>query len=272
MADKTYLGWPFFDDRHREFAAEFEAWCDAEIAPLDAAGEPENDAEMDALVRELVGKLGQGGWLKICVPAEYGGIGEKIDVRMLCLARDHLARHFGLAEYAFAMQGLGSAPISLYGSDAVKAAYLPGVADGTSIAAFAISEPGAGSDVAALAMTATRDGDDYVLDGTKTWISNAGIADFSTVFARTAEAPGARGLSAFVVAADTPGLTISERIDIIAPHPIGTLDFQDCRIPARQLLGEPGQGFQVAMATLDVFRTTVGAAANGTPTAGRAAV
>jgi acyl-CoA dehydrogenase len=197
------------------------------------------------------------------VPDAAANADQRLEVRNLCLLRETLAYHSGLADFCFAMQGLGSGSISLFGSPELKAEYLPGVASGNSIAAFALSEKKAGSDVSAMATSAERDGDDYILNGEKTWISNAGIADFYTVFARTGEAPGARGLSAFVVAADNPGLSISERIDIIAPHPLGTLTFENCRVPASHMLGEPAQGFKVAMATLDVFRTTVAAAALG---------
>jgi acyl-CoA dehydrogenase len=198
------------------------------------------------------------------VPAAYGGLYPTFDVRTLCLAREILAYHDGLADFAFAMQGLGTGSITLAGSDALKARYLPGVARGEAIAAFALSEPDAGSDVAALTTAAVPDGPGHVrIDGQKTWISNGGIADHYVVFARTGEAPGARGLSAFVVDADTPGLTIAERIDVIAPHPLATIRFNACRIPERQRVGGPGEGFKVAMATLDVFRSTVGAAALG---------
>jgi len=188
---------------------------------------------------------------------------DELDVRSLCLARETLAYYGGLPDFAFAMQGLGSGAISLFGTDAQKAGLLPRVVAGEAITGFALSEPEAGSDVAALATTARLEGDSYVLDGLKTWISNGGIADAYTVFARTGEAPGARGLSAFLVDAGTPGLRIAERIDVIAPHPLATLAFEGCRVPADRLIGESGSGFKVAMATLDVFRSTVGAAALG---------
>jgi acyl-CoA dehydrogenase len=207
--------------------------------------------------------MGDAGWLKYVVPASHGGTHKTLDVRSLCLARETLARTTGLADFAFAMQGLGSASISLYGSDELKAAYLPKVAAGRQIAAFALSEPEGGSDVAAMTTAATRDGNHFVLNGRKTWISNAGIADHYVVFARTGEAPGAKGLSAFVVDADAKGLSIPERIPVIAPHPLGTVAFDGCRIPAGQMLGQPGEGFKIAMATLDIFRSTVGAAALG---------
>ncbi len=258
MADTSFLDWPFFDDDHRRLAADIDAWAEAEVAPR----EHEED-DVDTLSRNFVELLGRGGWLAYCIPRAHGGRFEQLDVRSLCLIRETLARRSGLADFAFAMQGLGSASISLFGSDAQKSKYLGPVGTGDRIAAFALSEPEAGSDVANMAMTATRDGEDYVLDGSKTWISNGGLAHQYVVFARTGEAPGAKGLSAFVVDADTPGLSISERIHVIAPHPLGTLRFADCRVPATQMLGQPGEGFKVAMATLDIFRSTVGAAALG---------
>ena len=258
MPDRSFLAWPFFDDRHRALAAKLDAWTAAEIEPL-AHGE----RDVDALSRRFVGMLGDAGWLRYAVPREYGGHFAKLDVRSLCLVREALARISGLADFAFAMQGLGSASIALYGSEALKRHYLPRVCAGRQIAAFALSEPEGGSDVSALRVTAQRDGEEYVLDGSKTWISNAGIADHYVVFARTGEAPGAKGLSAFVVDAAMPGLTVSERIAVIAPHPLGTLSFTECRVPVSQLLGKPGDGFKIAMATLDIFRSTVGAAALG---------
>jgi acyl-CoA dehydrogenase len=199
----------------------------------------------------------------LCVPASHGGRHERLDVRSLCLARETLARHDALADFCFAMQGLGSAPISLFGAAELKDRILPEVRAGSRIAAFALSEPEAGSDVAAIATTARRDGDAFVLDGRKTWISNAGLAGHYVIFARTGEGPGAKGLSAFVVEADTPGLEVAERIELIAPHPLGTLVLEGCRVPESCRLGAPGEGFRVAMATLDVFRATVGAAALG---------
>jgi len=258
MPDPSYLEWPFLDESHRALKAELDQWCESNAAALE-----QEHADLDATCRGLVKLLGEGGWLTHAVPDIATGTDQQLDVRCLCLLRETLAYHSGLADFCFAMQGLGSGPVSLFGSPQIKAEYLPGVATGDTIAAFALSEKQAGSDVSAMAMLAERDGDHYMLNGEKTWISNAGIADFYTVFARTGEAPGARGLSAFVVAADTPGLTVSARIGIIAPHPLGTLTFENCRIPASQMLGEPAQGFQVAMATLDVFRTTVAAAALG---------
>lgn len=257
MPDRTYLDWPFLEDRHRRFAADLRDWT--QNADLD----DDEPADLDGACRAIVHALGKGGWLRAVVPASAGGLDDTLDVRTLCLAREILGYRSGLADFAFAMQGLGSASISLFGDDALKAAYLPQVASGERIAAFALSEPEAGSDVSALATTARVDGDDFVLDGLKTWISNGGIADHYVVFARTGEAPGARGLSAFVVDADTPGLEVSERIDVIAPHPLATLRFESCRVPRGHMLGGPGDGFKVAMSTLDIFRSTVGAAALG---------
>jgi len=262
VADKTFLAWPFFDEGHRRYAGEVEAWAEQALPRLLEGAEADLDA-VYACVRRLVKELGTVGLLRACVPAAYGGTREKLDVRSLCLAREILARASGLADFAFAMQGLGSAPIALAGSEDQKRAFLPGVAAGTIITAFALSEPDAGSDVGAITTTATRDGDGWRLDGLKTWISNAGLADCYVVFARTGEGPGTKGLSAFIVDAGTAGLDASERIDVIAPHPLGTLRFTGCRVAADRLLGAAGEGFQIAMATLDVFRSTVGAAALG---------
>ena len=258
MSDKTYLDLPFFDDAHRSLERELDAWSTAHLRAID-----HHDA--DAACRALVRQLGQAGWLRYCVPAAFGGALPALDSRALCVLRETLARHDGLADFAFAMQGLGSGAITLAGSDAVRERYLPRVARGEAIAAFALSEPEAGSDVAAMQCSArlSADGSHYVLDGAKTWISNGGIADFYCVFARTGEAPGARGITAFVVDADTPGLTIAERIDVIAPHPLATLRFDQCRVPVGHRLGEAGQGFKVAMMTLDIFRASVAAAALG---------
>ncbi|TSA18831.1 MAG: acyl-CoA dehydrogenase [Betaproteobacteria bacterium] len=257
MSDKTYLDWPFFDAPQRRLAADLDAWAAANVAHLD------HGKGVDALCRDLVSRLGRDGWLRHCVPAAYGGASAAIDSRSLCIARETLARHEGLADFAFAMQGLGSGAISIAGSEELKQRYLPRVARGEAIAAFALSEPDAGSDVGAMSTSARRDGEYYVLEGEKTWISNGGIADFYCVFARTGEAAGARGISAFVVDADTPGLEISGRIELIAPHPLASLRFRACRISAKQRLGESGQGFKVAMQTLDIFRASVAAAALG---------
>jgi acyl-CoA dehydrogenase len=256
MADKSFLDWPFFDDAHRAMAAELEDWCGANLGAS-------QDEDVDAACRDLVRKLGDGGWLRYCVPAAWGGIHEALDVRSLALIRETLARHDGLADFAFAMQGLGSGTISLFGSEAQKQAYLPAVARGEKIAAFALTEPSSGSDVAAMETSARADGKDYVIDGAKTYISNGGIADFYVLFARTGEAPGAKGISAFIVDAGTGGLDAGERIAVIAPHPLATLRFDGMRLPDAALLGECGRGFAQAMATLDLFRTTVGAAALG---------
>jgi len=251
------LAWPFFDDGHRRFSDALADWADATLPLL-----PHHD--VDAACRARVAALGAAGFLKAVVPAEHGGLHPRLDVRTLCLAREILSFRDGLADFAFAMQGLGTGSISLFGSDTVKQRYLPPVRDGKAIAAFAISEPDAGSDVAALATTAKADGPAHVrIDGRKTWISNGGIADHYIVFARTEPAPGAKGLSAFVVDAETPGLTVAERIDVIAPHPLATLSFDAVRVPVANRLGRPGDGFRIAMATLDVFRSTVGAAALG---------
>jgi acyl-CoA dehydrogenase len=257
MADKSYLGWPFFEQRHAALERELDAWAAEHLR--DAHG-----SDTDAQCRALVRALGDAGWLRHAIGGTaYGGALDAIDTRAICLIRETLARHNGLADFAFAMQGLGSGAISLFGSDANKQAYLPRVAKGEAIAAFALSEPQAGSDVAAMQCAAEQDGDHYVLNGEKTWISNGGIADFYVVFARTGEQPGARGISAFIVDKAAPGFEIAERINVIAPHPLARLKFSNCRIPASQRLGEAGQGFKVAMATLDVFRTSVAAASLG---------
>ncbi|ULX54493.1 acyl-CoA dehydrogenase [Cupriavidus taiwanensis] len=257
MSDKTYLDLPLFDDAHRALERELDAWCGHHLRV--------DHSDTDAACRALVRQLGEAGWLRYCVPAAHGGALPALDSRSLCLLRETLARHDGLADFAFAMQGLGSGAISLAGSDPLRARYLPRVARGEAIAAFALSEPEAGSDVAAMQCSArlSEDGSHYVIDGAKTWISNGGIADFYCVFVRTGEAPGARGISAFVVDADTPGLTIAERIDVIAPHPLATLRFDNCRVPVGNRLGGAGQGFKVAMMTLDIFRASVAAAALG---------
>ncbi|MEX2453242.1 MAG: acyl-CoA dehydrogenase family protein [Rhodospirillaceae bacterium] len=262
MPDRTYLGWPFFADSHRDLARDFRAWADREIAPI-AEEEPSDTDGLDALARELVSRLAAGGWLRYSVPAPWGGIYETLDVRALCLMRETLAQYSGMADFSFVMQGLGSGPISLFGSEEIRRRYLPDVAAGKRIAAFALSEPDSGSDVAAMSTSARRDGDEFVIDGEKTLISNGGIADQYVVFARTEDLPGAKGLSAFVVDADAPGFSVTERFDVIAPHPLGRLRFDACRVPASHLLGNPGDGFKIAMSSLDVFRSTVGAAALG---------
>ncbi|CAG9172146.1 Acyl-CoA dehydrogenase [Cupriavidus laharis] len=257
MSDKTYLDLPLLDDSHRALERDLDAWCAANLKV--------DHSDTDAACRALVRQLGEAGWLRYCVPAAHGGALPALDSRSLCLLRETLARHDGLADFAFAMQGLGSGAISLAGTPEVRERYLPRVARGEAIAAFALSEPEAGSDVAAMQCSARldADGSHYVIDGAKTWISNGGIADFYCVFVRTGEAPGARGISAFVVDADTPGLSIAERIDVMAPHPLATLRFDNCRVPVANRLGESGQGFKVAMMTLDIFRASVAAAALG---------
>jgi acyl-CoA dehydrogenase len=255
MSDKQYLDWPFFEARHRQLANGLDEWATRHV-PHD------HGTDVDTECRALVRSLGQAGWLRHAVGGKHGAA-EAIDTRAICLIRETLARHSGLADFAFAMQGLGSGAISLQGTPDQKERYLPRVAAGEAIAAFALSEPGAGSDVAAMQCNAHIDGSHAVLNGEKTWISNGGIADFYVVFCRTGEAPGARGISAFIVDADMPGLEIAERIEVIAPHPLARLRFTDCRVPLSQRIGDAGEGFKVAMRTLDVFRTSVAAAALG---------
>jgi acyl-CoA dehydrogenase len=255
MADRTYLDWPFFDDAHRGMAGQLTSWRDRELSGT-------HDPDPAVACRGYVAQLGAAGWLKHVVPRAYGGALDTFDVRSICLIRETLGYASGLAEFAFAMQGLGSGPISLFGSESLKRRYLPGVAAGTSIAAFAISEANAGSDLSAMQTTARRDGEHIVVNGEKTWISNAGIASHYVVFCRWPEG-GDRSFVALVVDAGTPGLTVSGPIDVMAPHPLGTLTFNDCRVAAGAIVGEPGKGMRVALGTLDVFRTTVGAAALG---------
>jgi len=254
--DRNHLAWPFFEDRHRALASDLDGWCASNIH--------HEHGDVDVQCRLLVKQLGAAGWLRHAVAGTtHGGAADVIDTRSICLLRETLGWHHGLADFAFAMQGLGSGAISLHGTPAQRERYLPRVARGEALAAFALSEPQAGSDVAAMACAATADGSDYVINGEKTWISNGGIADFYVLFARTGEAPGARGISAFIVDADTPGLSIAERIDVVAPHPLARLHFSNCRVPATQRIGEAGQGFKIAMQTLDIFRTSVAAAALG---------
>jgi acyl-CoA dehydrogenase len=257
MPDRSFLEWPFFGDDHRQLAKELEVWAEREIAPL-----VEDETDADGVARECVRRLGAGGWLRYAVPAAYGGVHPNLDVRSLCIIRETLARYSGLADFAFAMQGLGTGPISQFGSESLKQRYLPRVCTGERIAAFAISEPDAGSDVAAMRTTARTDGAAFVLDGQKSWISNAGIADHYVVFCRFPEA-GERAFAAFVVDADNPGLRITDRVQVTAPHPLGTVTLADCRVEAGALVGEAGHGLKVALGTLDVFRPTVGAAALG---------
>ena len=256
MSRLGHLQLPFFDDAHRALAGELDNWSAQHLQSID-------HHDNDAACRALVKALGEAGFLRHCVPQAYGGASAALDSRALVVCRETLARHDGLADFAFAMQGLGSGPITLAGSEAVKANVLPRVARGECITAFALSEPEAGSDVAALACAAREDGNHYVLDGEKTWISNGGIADVYCVFARTGEAAGTRGISAFVVHAGTPGFEIAERLHVIAPHPLARLRFAGCRVPKSQLLGVPGEGFKLAMRTLDIFRASVAAAALG---------
>jgi acyl-CoA dehydrogenase len=257
MSDTSYLAWPFFEERHRALAAELDAWAHAHI-------DQAHPSDVDAQCKSLVRQLGAAGWLRHAIGGTaYGGAADAIDTRAICLIRETLARHSGLADFAFAMQGLGSGAISLDGTSEQKQHYLARVARGEAIAAFALSEPDAGSDVAAMACEARVDGDHAVLNGEKTWISNGGIADFYVVFARSGEAPGARGISAFIVDAGTPGFEIAERIHVIAPHPLARLRFTNCRVPLTQRIGAAGDGFKVAMRTLDVFRTSVAAASLG---------
>ena len=252
MPDRSFLGWPFFDERHRDHAFRLDEWS--------ARNLPVAHGDVDNACRNLVAMLGRDGWLlPTAVEPEGDGV---LDVRTLCLTRETLARHDGLADFVFAMQGLGTGAISLFGTSEQKR-WLDKTRRGAAISAFALSEPRSGSDVANMDMTATRLGDDYVLSGEKTWISNGGIADLYVVFARTGEAPGARGISAFLVPGDTAGLSVAERLEVIAPHPLARLAFDDVRVPASAMIGEPGQGFRIAMSVLDVFRSTVGAAALG---------
>ncbi len=255
MADRNFLDWPFFDPRHRDLAAQAERWAGSHLRDID-------HGDTDNACRKLVAALGAGGWLNLTA-VDPDDPSSGIDVRSLCLMRETLARHDGLADFAFAMQGLGTGALSLFGSEQQKRQWLPLTRAGKAISAFALSEPKSGSDVANMDLAATRDGGDYVLNGEKTWISNGGIADVYTVFARTGEGPGARGISAFVVPADTPGLAVAERLDVIAPHPLARLSFEDCRVPASAMIGKPGEGFRIAMSVLDVFRSTVAAAALG---------
>ena len=259
MSDTRYLDWPFFNPHHAQLARDLDQWASDHISQT-------HSHDVDAECKALVKSLGRAGWLKYAIAGSaHGAASEVMDTRSICIIRETLARHSGLADFAFAMQGLGSGAISLAGSPEQKQRYLNKVAKGEAIAAFALSEPDAGSDVAAMQCTAKVEDGFAILNGCKTWISNGGIADFYLVFARSGEAPGARGISAFIVDADTPGLSITERIEVIAPHPLATLRFTDCRVPLSQRIGAPGEGFKVAMRTLDVFRTSVAAASLGFP-------
>ena len=258
MADTSFLDWPFLEEHHRRLARELDCWAAEHIAPL-----AHDHGDVDETCGRIVAKLGEGGWLRYCIPASHGGMFEDLDVRSLCLIRETLARYFGLADFVFAMQGLGSGVISNFGSEAQKTKYLPGVARGELVAAFALTELDSGSDVAATASTAEDKGDHYQVNGAKTYISNGGIADFYVTFLRTGEAPGARGLSALVIDADVEGLEIAERIHVAAPHPLATIRFNAMKLPKDALIGTAGAGFGQAMANLDIFRSTVGAAALG---------
>ncbi|UCI07608.1 acyl-CoA dehydrogenase family protein [Mesorhizobium sp. B1-1-8] len=252
MPDRSFLDWPFFEDHHRELAEQLEAWC-AKNLPVD-------HHDIDAACRALVAMLGRDGWLEpTALDPDNPG---PLDVRTLCIIRETLARYDGLADFAFAMQGLGTGAITLFGTPEQQQ-WLTKTRAGKAIAAFALSEPRSGSDVANMEMTAIRDGDFYLLSGEKTWISNGGIADLYIVFARTGEAPGAKGISAFIVPAETQGLSIAERLETIAPHPLARLAFDNARVPVSALIGKSGDGFRIAMSVLDVFRSTVGAAALG---------
>jgi acyl-CoA dehydrogenase len=262
MTNGSHLDWPFLEPRHKALATELDRWAGRVLS--DEHLEDRSVRAVDDACRILVRQLGEGGWLKYAIGGtEYGASADSIDTRAVCLIRETLARHSGLADFAFAMQGLGSGAISLFGSHEQKQRYLPRVANGSAIAAFAISEPDAGSDVAALQCEARKDDESYVINGEKTWISNGGIADFYLTFARTGEEPGAKGISAFIVDATMPGLDITERIEVMAPHPLARLTFKDCRVAATQRLGDSGQGFKIAMSTLDIFRSSVAAAAVG---------
>nr|WP_315466587.1 acyl-CoA dehydrogenase family protein [uncultured Undibacterium sp.] len=261
MSNTSHLNWPFFNEEHRQLQTQLDHWASENIHQT-------HGKDVDQECRDLVKQLGEAGWLKHAIGGKaYGANQDVIDTRAICILRETLARYSGLADFAFAMQGLGTGAISLFGSEQQKNTYLEKVGQGKLISAFALSEPNAGSDVAAMQCAATlvhdAQGDYYLLEGEKTWISNGGIADFYVVFARTGEAAGARGISAFIVDADIDGFDIAERIDVIAPHPLARLKFNQCRIPVGQRIGEAGQGFKVAMATLDVFRTSVAAAALG---------
>jgi len=256
MPDRSFLSWPFFEDEHRKLAREVQGWIKRNGFFLQQPPSEGLDEHCGKLVRSFGNRF-----LKHTVPYPFGGHKKRWDVRSLCLIRESLAYHSGLADFAFAMQGLGSGPVSLFGSNALKKEYLPKVAKGRTIAAFAISEPDAGSDVRSIRTTARLEGDHFIINGTKTWISNADLADFYIVFCRYPES-GEKSYVALLVEGETDGLTI-RRFDVIAPHPIGTLEFKDCRIPKSAIIGRAGEGLKIALATLDVFRPTVGAAALG---------
>ena len=252
MSDQSFLDWPFFEPRHAALARDLDNWAHDELSAVD-------HGDTDQACRTLVSQLGEAGWLDHSAASD----GETLDVRSLCLTREILARHDGLADFVFAMQGLGTGAISLFGTTEQKSDWLPLTRTGKAISAFALTEPGSGSNVANNTMTATRDGEHYILNGEKTWISNGGIADLYTVFARTDDVLGAKGMSAFIVPAGLPGFEVVDRLQTIAPHPLARLRFTDCRVPVSAVLGAPGQGFRIAMSVLDVFRSTVAAAALG---------
>ena len=257
MAVQSHLDWPFFEPRHKTLVSDLDRWAGSHLDFYE-------EVDIEKTCRKIARQLADGGWFHYAIAGKsYGAANDAIDVRSLCLVRETLAQYSGLAEFVFAMQGLGSGPISLFGSDAQKQKYLPQVADGRYLAAFAISEANAGSDAAALECSAKLEGDSYIINGEKTWISNGGLADFYVVFARTGEASGSRGISAIIVDASTPGFRVAEKIEVTAPHPLARLSFENCRVPVAQRIGEPGQGFKIALGTLDVFRTSVAAAATG---------
>jgi acyl-CoA dehydrogenase len=249
MTDRSFLSWPFFEPRHRELADRLQDWCEDKL--------PEPTGDLDEDCRALVQELGSAGFLKLCVADGK----HRPDVRSLAIAREALAYHSALADFAFAMQGLGSGAISLFGTAEQKREWLPRVASGQAIAAFAMTEPGCGSDAANIQTSAMKDGNEWVLVGEKTYISNGGIADFYVTFARTGEGEGARGLSAFIVPADA--VEVAERIEVVAPHPLARLKYDNVRLPPDAIIGEPGEGFRIGMETLNLFRVTVGAAALG---------
>lgn len=251
MVDGSFLDWPFFDPHHRELVVTLDAWCTRHL--------PVNHGDMDNACRGLVRSLGDAGFLL------YSGApkGETMDVRSLCLIRETLSRYDALADFAFAMQGLGMGAVSLFGTPEQQQQWLPRTRAGNALSAFALTEQSSGSDVANISTTANANAAGFLLNGEKTWISNGGIADVYTVFARTGEAPGAKGLSAFLVPADTPGLHIVERLETISPHPLARISFTQMQLPHSALIGRQGGGFGVSMAVLDVFRCTVGAAALG---------
>jgi acyl-CoA dehydrogenase len=258
MDNLAFLELPFFDARHRALAREFMAWTRAELSDY-----PDLDNDVGTTTRRLVRRFGEAGWLRYCVPAAFGGAFETLDSRSICIQREILTHLFALSDASLSMQGIGSAGISFFGRPETQKAYLPKVLTGEYVAALALTEAQSGSDVANTMSTARREGEDYIIDGTKAWISNAGIADYYITIVRTGEAPGAKGLSAFVVDAANPGLKVTELADIMAPHPVGSLEFTGCRVPAAAMLGNPGDGFKVAMSTLDVFRPTAAASALG---------